>query len=167
MWIYLKKTGTQYHFSNQSLQEIWGTHAETCFHIKTNFAGVEVPLQWRRNERDGVSNHRRLDCLLIRLIRRRSRKTSKLRVNGLCKGNPPVTDGFPSQRTSNAQNVSIRWRHHVFLQYWYGRVTVWSFPLGFIDWWDIFPSLVHIEKLHYDYNWKHVENNQTHQLTVA
>ena len=40
------------------------------------------------------------------------RKTSKLGVTGLCKGNPPVTGGFPTQRASNAENVSIWWRHH-------------------------------------------------------
>ena len=28
-------------------------------------------------------------------------------------GNPPVTGGFPSQRVSNAENVSIWWRPHV------------------------------------------------------
>ena len=27
-------------------------------------------------------------------------------------GNPSVTGGFPSQRVSNAENVSIWWRHH-------------------------------------------------------
>ena len=47
-------------------------------------------LQWRHNERDGVSNHQRLDCLLNRLLRYRSKKTSKLRVTGLCEGNSPV-----------------------------------------------------------------------------
>ena len=30
-------------------------------------------------------------------------------------GNPPVTGGFPSQRASIAENVSIWWRHHVRL----------------------------------------------------
>ena len=45
---------------------------------------------WRHNERDGVSNHQRIDCLLIHLFRHRSKKTSKLRVTGLFKGNPPV-----------------------------------------------------------------------------
>ena len=34
---------------------------------------------------------------------------SKLRVTGLCEGNPPVTGGFPSQTASNAENVSIWW----------------------------------------------------------
>ena len=38
-------------------------------------------------------------------------RTSKLRVTGLCEGNPMVTGGFPSQRASNAENVSIWWRH--------------------------------------------------------
>ena len=33
---------------------------------------------------DGVSNRQRLDCLLNGLFRRISKKTSKLRVNGLC-----------------------------------------------------------------------------------
>ena len=37
-------------------------------------------VKWRHNERDCVSNHSRLDCLLNRLFRRRSKKTSKLRV---------------------------------------------------------------------------------------
>ena len=40
-------------------------------------------------------NSRRLDCLLIRLFRRRSKKTSKLRVTDLCAGNSPETDEFP------------------------------------------------------------------------
>ena len=43
-------------------------------------------LQWSHNERDGVSHHRRLDCLLNSLFRRQSKKTSKLRDTGLCEG---------------------------------------------------------------------------------
>ena len=52
-------------------------------------------LQWRHNDRSGVSNHWRPDCLLSRLVRRRSNKTSKFRVTGLFWGNPQVTGGFP------------------------------------------------------------------------
>ena len=44
-----------------------------------------------------------------------SKKTSKLRVTGLCEGNSLVTGEFPAQRASNAENVSIRWRHHKLL----------------------------------------------------
>ena len=43
----------------------------------------------------------------------RSKNTSKLRVTGLCSGNSPVTGEFPAQMASNAENVSIWWRHHV------------------------------------------------------
>ena len=69
-------------------------------------------LRWRRNERDGVSNHQPHDCLLNRLFRRSWKKTSKLRVTGLGAGNSPVTGEFPAQRASNAENVSIWWRYH-------------------------------------------------------
>ena len=71
-------------------------------------------LQWRLNERDGISNPRPLGCLLGRLLRGRSKKTSKLRVTGLFEGNPPMTGRIPLQRASNAKIVSIWWRHHVF-----------------------------------------------------
>ena len=63
--------------------------------------------QWRPNEFNGVSTHRRLHCLFNRLFRRRSMEISKLRVTGLGEGIPPVTGRFSSQRASNARNVSI------------------------------------------------------------
>ena len=66
-----------------------------------------ISLQWRHNESDGVSNHRRIDCLLQHLFRRRSKKTPKHRVTGF------VTGEFLTQRASNAENVFISWRHHV------------------------------------------------------
>ena len=46
-------------------------------------------LRWRHNGQDGVSNHQPHGCLLNRLFRRRSNKTPKLRVTGLCVGNSP------------------------------------------------------------------------------
>ena len=61
------------------------------------------PLQWRHNERDGVSNHQPHDCLLNRLFRRKSKKASKLRVTGICAGTSPVTDYFPALTASNAE----------------------------------------------------------------
>ena len=44
-------------------------------------------------------------------------KTSKLRVTGLCAGNSPVTGEFPAQMASNAENVSIWWCHHDFIDF--------------------------------------------------
>ena len=78
-------------------------------------AYILISLRWRHNVRDSVSNHQPRDCLLNRLFRRRSKKTSKLRVTGLCVGNSPGTGEFPTQMDSNAENVSIWWRHHVVL----------------------------------------------------
>ena len=34
----------------------------------------------------------------------------------LCDGNPPVIDGFPSQRVRNAKSLSMSWRHHTFVR---------------------------------------------------
>ena len=91
--------------------------------------------QWRHNEHDGISLHRRLGCLLNRLFRRRSKNTSKLRVTGLCEGRPPMTGGFPSQRASNTSlisfEISIISRHLVY--------SAWSFYNEIIiivtSWW--------------------------------
>ena len=63
-------------------------------------------LQWRYNERTGVSNHQPLECLLDRLYMPRSKKVSKR--HWPLWGNSPVTGEFPTQRaTSNAENVSV------------------------------------------------------------
>ena len=83
-------------------------------------------LQWRHNECDGVLNHRRLHCLLNCLFRRRLKKTSKLRVTGFCEGNSLVTGEFPAQKASNAENVSIWWRHHG-IQCTVHEINAWKF----------------------------------------
>ena len=70
-------------------------------------------MKWRHNERHSVSNRQPHYCLLNRLFRRRSKKTSKLHVTGLCAGNLPGTGEFPAQMASYTENVSIWWRHHV------------------------------------------------------
>ena len=82
-------------------------------------------LQWRHNGCDSVPYHQPHHCLLNRLFGRSSKKTSKLRVTGLglCEGNSPVTGEFPAQRPSNAENVSIWWRHHVVAS-WHNMLSV-------------------------------------------
>ena len=70
-----------------------------------------LPLQWCHNGCDDVLNHQAHHCLLNRLFRRRSKKTSRLRVTGLCAGSSPVTGELPAHMASNAENVSI-WQHH-------------------------------------------------------
>ena len=89
-------------------------------------------LQWRHNGRYNVSNHQHHHCLLNRLYRGRSKKTSKLHVTGLCVGNSPVTGELPAQMASSAESVSIWWRHHggrgrVWESRWSTRVLVLKF----------------------------------------
>ena len=55
-------------------------------------------LQWRHNKYDDVSNHHPHDYLRNRVFRHRSKKTSKLRVTGLCVENSSVTSEFLAQK---------------------------------------------------------------------
>ena len=57
--------------------------------------GRGITLQWRHNGPDGISNRQPYDCLLNRLLRHRSKKTSKLRITGLCAGNSPGSVNSP------------------------------------------------------------------------
>ena len=107
---------------------------------------IYMSLQWRNNGCDGVSNHQPLACLLNRLFRRRSKKTSKFRVTDLCKGNLLVIGEFPAQMASNAENIAIWWRHIGWdaVPFLYVRSTwplsafydsCWEFvPMGFKMW---------------------------------
>ena len=88
--------------------------------------------QWRHNGHDSVSNHQPHDCFLNRLFRHSPKKTSKLRVTGLCAGNSPEAGEFPEQMASNAGNVSIWWRHHELTTprklIWRAHQVYWNTP---------------------------------------
>ena len=96
-------------------------------------------LRWRHNGCNSVSNHQPHHCLLNLLFRRRSKKTSKLRVTGLCAGNSPGTGEFPAQMASYAENVSTWWRHHVCCGciiscYWIRVINLSMFSAWLIHW---------------------------------
>ena len=80
-----------------------------------------------------------ITSLTIVYSRRRSKKTPKLRVTGLCAGNSPVTGEFRAQMASNAENVSIWWRHHVLhglcrqTNSWHQRQAKPARPAHFIN----------------------------------
>ena len=59
------------------------------YHGPSNTTNCIFSLHWRHNDHDGVLNHQPRGCLPKRLFRRRSKKTSKLRVTGICVGNSP------------------------------------------------------------------------------
>ena len=74
--------------------------------------------------------------------RRRSKKTSKLRVTALCEGNSPVTGELPEEMANNAENVTIWWRHHQHSYVWNAYLEdghLWS-----------------KDSSHYFIHWKHV-----------
>ena len=114
-----------YYLVNRSLCEIKnssGNRIELCLKCRQRCAHcwpgtvrrwqICNTLRWRHNGRDSVSTYQPHHCLLNRLLSCRSKKTSKLLVTGLCEGNSPGTGEFPAQMASNAENVSIWWRHH-------------------------------------------------------
>ena len=63
------------------------------------------------NDRHGVSNYRSTECLFNDLLRLTTKKHQRSKLLSLCEGNPHVTDLFPAQKDSIAENVSIWWRH--------------------------------------------------------
>ena len=63
----------------------------------------------------GVSNHQPHHCLLNRLFRRKSKKTSTLRFTGLLREIHRCTVNSPHKwPVTRAENLSIWWRHHVY-----------------------------------------------------
>ena len=71
---------------------------------------------WRgSNYRDvtwesGVSFHQLIDCLFKSLHSLTAENITSTLLT-LCAGNPPVTDGFPSEKASNSGSMSISWHH--------------------------------------------------------
>ena len=65
-------------------------------------------------------------------IQAQIKETTKLRVTGLYAENSPVTGEFPAHRASNAENVSIWWRHHVLSHF---DTVAWPRPKQAYTWW--------------------------------
>ena len=65
----------------------------------------EYVLQWRYNERDGVSNHQPYDCLFNRLFKAQVKEN----VTGLCAGNSPVMSSLVNTSYSYKCDGSYYW----------------------------------------------------------
>ena len=71
--------------------------------------------RWHHNGHDGVSNHQPHHCLLNRLFWCRSKKTSKLRLTGLCAGPVNSPHKWPVTRKMFPFDdviMSTRWVKH-------------------------------------------------------
>ena len=93
--------------------------------VYSNFILYAKTLRWRHNHHDSVSNHQPHGCLLNRLFRRRSKKTSKLRVTGLCVGNSPGPVNSPhkgpvTRKMVPFDDVIMKKR---FPHYWLGALV--------------------------------------------
>ena len=76
--------------------------------------GCNVLIRTTSHKHWGILNHQQFDCLSNSLHYsgwwQHHQKSTLL---ALCEGKPPVTGGFPSQRASNAESVSMSCHHHV------------------------------------------------------
>ena len=104
--LWFDQVSIEYQMKVPEVNEVIG-HDEIHTNMAKHCSEYQNSLQWRHNGRYGVSNHQPHDCLLKRSFRRRSKKTSKLRVTGLWVGNSPVTGEFPAQMASNAEILSF------------------------------------------------------------
>ena len=112
----------------------WNTGLEL---IRRAGCGRPGTLRWRHNWRNSVSNHQPHHCLLNRLFRRRSKKTPKLRVTGLCVGNSPGTGELKWPVTRKMfpfddviMNCEVKWAPVVFVTNW-GHIIEVSLTLIF------------------------------------
>ena len=87
--------------------------------------------------------------------RGRSKKTSKLRVTGLCEGNSPVTGELSAQRASNAENVSIWWRHHVLI------------PWLLVVYWPSSPRMFTLQQQNHWYAGAHYTLYEIHSIDLT
>ena len=111
-----------------------------------------VPLHWRHNGYDCVSNHQPHNCLLNRLFRHRSKKTSKLCFTGLCVGNSPGPVNSPHkwpvtgkywailQRDPTLHNINDKEYLHRMLSFRFAlpsftpiRALPWHFMVTFLE----------------------------------
>ena len=69
-------------------------------------------LQWRHNGHDSVSNHQPHDYLLNRFFQTQIKENIKAPRHWPLCGKFSGDGKFPAQMASNAENVSIWWRHH-------------------------------------------------------
>ena len=71
---------------------------------------IRLTLQWRHTGPHGVSNHQPHHCLINRFIQ------AQIKENITALRHWPLwgeySGEFPAQMASNAENVSIWWRHH-------------------------------------------------------
>ena len=151
-------------FSPLDFTAVWLSHLPAWF-ICLIFSNSSSWLQCCNTGMRLILIHQRFHCLLSCWFRRRSKKTSKLRVTGLSEGNSSVTGELPAQKASNAENVCIWLRHHVLMLRRYTGVInhhngvcckILFIPLNSIDILKIIIACCHKRRIetHHVWYWK-------------
>ena len=98
----------------KGLKERKKPHSERPFNVlfSRKFRVLLLSFRRRHDERDVILNHWRLDGLLNRLFRRKSKKTSKFLATGLCEGIHWWPVDPPHKGPVTCKIFSIWWRHH-------------------------------------------------------
>ena len=104
---------------------------------------IRCALRWRHNDHAGVSNHQPHGCLLNRLFRRKSKKTSKLRVSG-----------FVREIHRGPVNFPHKW-----------PVTRKMFPFDDVIMDDILPVIP--KKSYHALNWYHKVTGYAQQIGIT
>ena len=88
-----------------------------CTWFYPSLQGILHRLRNREAQRHmyDFSNHWQIDCLFNSLFILTTEKTHC--ITSLCERKPPMTDGFHSQRVSNAESGSMSWRLYDLLIY--------------------------------------------------
>ena len=92
------------------------------------------------HEHHGIWNHWHVDCLFKCLFKHTTQKP-KFCITGPLWGESTVTSGFPPQRASNVESLSIAWHHHegripaLYGLYFCHHWTIWSHILLFFKRW--------------------------------
>ena len=115
-WYWLNMVDGSLSYTRKDLKYVW-------------YLNVEKSLRWRHYDHDGVSNQQPRGCLLNRLFRRSSKKTSKLRVTGLCEGNSPGPVNSPhkgpvTRKTFPFDDVIMWWKMHTNMMMLYLDLSV-------------------------------------------
>ena len=84
------------------------------FGVGSLVLGQWYALQWRHDKCDRVSNRRRLHCLLNCWSGADQRKHRSSASLAFVREIHRLQVGSPHKKASNAENISIWWRHHDF-----------------------------------------------------
>ena len=115
---------------------------------------VWISLQWRHNERDGVSNHRRHTQLFVQAQIKENIKAPRRK-------RPVTRKMFPFDDVIMYHHASMSYSHHTCIQVLANRTEIWSNDLFFFIYFSLWAEPVyHFEK----WKEKHLPRCKTRQL---